>query len=554
MVTAAAAFGAAGDAQTSASKALTKASLPLAVNVFDPLDSDVRLGCYASYTDGQIYNNIAFNLTGYIKVQESQTYFRMYAPFNTSTDYWGVTSGMIVFLKADKTFHSGLNVTAESFTIPSGAEYAQISVPAAMWWSFQLWQTSATSSTGWKPSSNREPREWAHGFQLKSLRQTRMRAGNLIMGLVPTQQLVVNLLGDSYLQIASKTTTALANRAVARLGDAGGGWVGFGFLAGTGAGTGPWTAGNQPANLNGNARPALYPCRIYGNPTPAYYTENMCDCASLTLNPGDAVEIDFPAAPAISAIPLHWIGTGNGTLRYGFGATQGALPTSWTTQNVAGTAGTSALTNLSLTGLVQPGTLRIEGVTGTCKLGGVNLKSNAGGVRFNKIAATGGSWSGWAGLNQDQWQTSFADLGGHLTIIQDGRNSQAATTAALTRDAALKEIINRVRGKTTANPKPTMAMDVLIYTSCENSAAGRTVAISSYARMDRRRAYLARCAHMDGQVSIGWPDFPAEVAWDGPFPAMSNDGGGPAQSIHLAALWGGTIMAVDVLEVLIPNS
>lgn len=78
-------------------------------------------------------------------------------------------------------------------------------------------------------------------------------------------QLVINAGGDSYTHNRSRWIQGFTEYLVSKFGDAGGGWCGFGFL--NSGNVAPWTTGNQPSFLNGNAR-STYPTKVFGNRRP----------------------------------------------------------------------------------------------------------------------------------------------------------------------------------------------------------------------------------------------------------------------------------------------
>jgi YHS domain-containing protein len=74
------------------------------------------------------------------------------------------------------------------------------------------------------------------------------------------------------------------------------------------------------------------------------------------------------------------------------------------------------------------GTLRIDWVSGTVKLCGVNLKSSAPGVRVNKLAATGSSISSWANAPAAQFEAAQAVAQVSLATTEKGYVSESNKT------------------------------------------------------------------------------------------------------------------------------
>lgn len=446
------------------------ASLP-PKDLFNPEDSDVGYNRYVREDNGVLANSTTYNATGFIPVKQGATY---------------VTTGAVAaqrraYYDANKVFVAGVyDFNTAAFTIPEGTgiAYMRLTVPLANWETLRV--EEGTAQLSYTPAYRGRP--LVDDLNLFLLR----RSHNLLAGLAFGEpvQFVVNAAGDSYFQNPNTATTKIANYLTARFGDAGGGWCGFGFL--NSGNVAPWTSGNQPSFLNGNARPTLYPTRLYGGITSAYISEGMADLASATLtSSGDAVEVDFPAAPTINGVDLHWIGTGAGQIRYTLNG-----GSSFTTLSVGGTAGTTVVTALSLTGLTQPGTLRIEWVSGSAKLGGVNLKSAASGVRVNKIAASGSNVGGWATATAlAGFGTSYQALGGHLFSYMDGPNSENGIDY-ITWAARLTTIVNRIKSLTSGADA---GQDILFLAPPEN-AMGYTYSIAGYVALARNLSNALRFA------------------------------------------------------------
>lgn len=377
----------------------------------NPVDPDVTFGRSVSQVDGTLVAAPAYVATGYIPVQEGATYNTVGAVLAKPRAYYDV----------NKVFVSGVYDFATSpITIPTGQgiAYVRFSVPQANWETLKI-NKQSTAQLVYDTVGNRPLVDTANWFWL---RQTHSLLAGLALG--ESLQLIINLDGDSYTHGAQRFVTRLTNYLTSKFGDAGGGWCGFGFLTG---GTPPWTTGNQPTYLNGNARPAVYTTYAYGNVTSSYYTENTTDLAAASLTQsGDAYEVNFPASPTISGIDLHWVATAAGQIRYGYGTGANPVtPGAWTTLNVSGVVGTTTVTSLSLTGMTQAGTLRIEWVSGTAKLAGVNLKSTANGVRINKIAATGTTISPWATATSNaNFLTSYNNLNANTFVWMGAGNDE----------------------------------------------------------------------------------------------------------------------------------
>jgi len=511
---------------------------PNTKNLLNINGQDSVRGRYVDYLDGVEKTNITYCASSFIPCVAGQAYYRSWFPASTSQSA-GIFSGQIAFYDQNKVFVSGLQGGSTTTWVAPLNGFQRVSVPVANWLSAQIEEGVAASS--WVPAITESPPELSDIYQPWALRQTRYRLAKLSLPTPEATQLVINLVGDSYFHNRDRFTQALAEYMAARFGDAGGGWCGFGFL--NSGNVAPWTVGNQPSFLNGNARPT-YATRLYGGIVGTYYTEATADIASATLSAsGHAIEQDFPASPTISAIQLHYVATGSGSIRYTLNG-----GSTWTTLSLTGAAGTTTVVSLSLAGLSQPGTLRIEWVSGSCKLAGVDIKSAASGVRVNKLAATGSTVNAWSVVSVNGFQTSFSALGGHLTILIDGTNSQAAGNNGATWAARVRTMIGRFRGDTSVYTAPAngTAMDVMIVTPPENQRSGNTISIAEYAFQARRLAYTLRTCLVDLQFAFGDFATPTDYGSSGSVQLYNAD------LIHPESLTGGRLMLSPIIKAIMP--
>lgn len=523
-----------GSGQSSVSEAPVRTARLAGVlgnDLFYPNDPDIEYGKYVNNTTGATAsagNGNTYNTTGYIPCRAGDNLI-----CNNS-----VISGRLAYYDKNRAFISGSNdyVTGVR-TVPADANiaYIRLSVPVSAWETLKI--ENSTTQTVYTPYRDRPV---VDEYNRHLLLQTKHRLAKLAFGA--SSQYIICLAGDSYTHGAGRSTTAFASWLASKFGDAGGGWCGFGYLNSGNAA--PWTPGNQPSFLNGNARPALYPVKLYGSPTPAYYTEPSIDMASITLlASGDAVEQSFPASPTISAIVLHWIGTGNGSIRYTLngGAT-------WTTLSVSGTSGTTATTSLSLTGLTQPGTLRIEWVSGTAKLCGVDLQSATNGVRVHKIAATGsnvGSWNTCSSLAG--FATAYAAIKPHCWQFMDGPNNQGVSTGGVTAAqwaSNLGALMTNIKTLGDAQGVGN-GVDRLVFVPPENNRTTNVYPIAGYEAQVRNMAIGLRFALKI--VRFGDAGDTAYYSPTGKVPLMSAD------LLHPDPATGGPLIAGEWLEMIAPR-
>lgn len=500
-------------------------------DLFDPLDPDIEFGKYLNQATGATAtasNGNTYNTTGFIPCRAGDQLICAAQ----------VISNRLAYYDKSKAFISGAydGVTTVR-TVPNDANiaYVRFTVPVAQWDTLKV--ENKTTQTVYTPYRGRP---LVDEINRHLLLQTKSRLAKLAFGA--SSQYIICLAGDSYTHGADRSTTAFTNWLTSKFGDAGGGWCGFGYLNSGNAA--PWTAGNQPSFINGNARPALYPTKLYGSPTPAYYTEPSIDMASITLlASSDAIEQSFPAAPTISAIVLHWIGTGNGSIRYTLNG-----GTNWTTLSVSGTAGTTATTSLSLTGLTQPGTLRIEWVSGTAKLCGVDLQSTASGVRVHKIAATGSNIGSWVTCSAlAGFATAYAAIKPHCWQYMDGPNSQGVSTGGLTASAWAAQLNSLMTTIKTLGDAQGVGngVDRIVFIPPENNRTTNVYPISGYEAQARTLAVALRFALK--VIRFGDASDTAYYSPTGKVPLMSSD------LLHPDPASGGPLIAGEWLEMIAPR-
>lgn len=443
-------------------------------NLLNTKDANVQLGYYVDSVTGLPALSAAasakYNLSGYIPVQAGTTYRR------------SIGGGPVGFYNESFDFLSADATGATTFTPPEGTSFVRVSINRAGW--SKAWVRLDGESTLWAPYNSQE--EALSNPFFGTLRRTNTLIGKRLLG--ESAQIVINLAGDSYTQNAARWAQGFTEEMVDLYGDAGGGWCGFGWYSS--ATVPPFVVGgNQPTGINGNARPSLYPVRIAGSPTASYNTTVSPDLSLITMETdGDAVEVGFPST--ISAAKLFFVGTSNGVIRYTF---NGGLI--WTTVNVQGAVG--ALGTVDLLGFpAAEGTLKIERVSGSCKLCGVDLRNSSSGVRVNKLAGSGSSAGSWRNQTASEWQAGLAALGSDLFVYMDGPNSQSATVVQSIWGQYVDELVTRVRAAVPIS-------DILLVTPPENARTDNRIPISAYAAEGRKRAVAGKYAYYDLQPAFG---------------------------------------------------
>ena len=482
-------------------------------NLFNRQDPDVALGYYVKQEDGVLSLSQAgsskYHATGWIPVRPGMTYAR------------GNVSGQWAFYTANRTFIAG--GTNSQMLAPAGAAFLRVSVLRTAWEKY--WLGISGTITSWKPFNGGPP---GLSNPFGPLRRTRYLLQKRALG--EAAQLVITVAGDSYSQAAARWVQGFTEQLAARYGDAGGGWVGFGFYS---AGTTPYAiAGNQPGGVNGNARPSLYPVKYAGSMVASYNNTVSPDLSLITLSSaGDAVEVGFPAAPVLSGVDLLFVGTAAGVIRYSWNG-----GSTWSA-NVAVQGTVGALQTVALTGFpAGAGTLRIERVAGSPKLCGVNLKSAASGVRVNKIAGSGSQAGSWRNQNAAQWQAGLTAIGADLFIYMDGPNSQSSNIVQSQWGGYVDDLLlTRVRGVLPG-------ADILLATPPENQRTTNTVPIAAYANEAMLRSIQNGYACLDLQPAFGDGGNPDVYGSAGAMPLFNAD------NLHPEPSTGGRLMMAEFLR------
>ena len=349
---------------------------------------------------------------------------------------------------------------------------------------FEPFRYEFTPDIYFEPGTTSAVRPSVYGIE--RLRESQARLRSLDMGVTGLDaRLNVSLIGDSWTHSAGRYASKLARALWRRYDDSeangptGLGWIGF-----HGAGAGVFPHGSVYWNnyMTGG-----------GVWTSASATGIGPDIShEISSDPGahlqPAVDWNYDAGFVYSLIAQG----GAGVVRY-----------RWTDASDWVTLDLSALpVGIQVIDLPNPpasgsGRWRIEVVSGTCALAGVYQRHpSAEGVVVNKLGATGTRLQQWVGVDAATWQTGFAALDSHLTIILHGTNDQM-TRSKVDFKADLITMIDRVR---TARP----ASDVLLVTPCENQRTNNALPMSAYAEAMYEVAHDDRdVAYIDLQPFFG---------------------------------------------------
>ncbi|WP_305617172.1 GDSL-type esterase/lipase family protein [Novosphingobium sp.] len=349
------------------------------------------------------------------------------------------------------------------------------------------------------------PLDSFNGKRLRRLHYKRRRRA-----LGEAVQLPIGLFGDSFTHNRARYSGDLAATLIAEMGDAGGGWTGFGFISGSPAG--PYThGGTQPSFTNGNVR-STYGVSHNGNWTGAYATVPSPDtCCAISSTAGDEIRATFPASPTLSGVDFFWIGTADGVMEYSWDGV------SWATINVQGTVGACSFAALAGVPGSGAGTLRLRVVLGECRPAGVNWKSTASGTVVNKLAATGSRMAQLATQAVvASWRAAVAALGIDTAIVMHGTNDQGASSSAATFAENANIVLTNLQ---TAIP----GVDRLLVMPPENQRPANAVAMPAYKAAAAPVAAALGCAFLDTQRDFGDPATPTEYGSAGATPLFNAD-------------------------------
>lgn len=348
----------------------------------------------------------------------------------------------------------------------------------------------------------------AHGQRLRKFRPFTAKRD-----LAQSARFALALIGDSWSTFADFYSRNLANLLIAKYGDGGVGWFGFGF---TGAGA---------STVAGDAR-GLYTMARTGTWTSNYHagstSPNISDArsseaaAKLTIS-----SVEGATHPALSAAKLHFKGTADGVIRWRWNA--GA----WSDNtNVQGTLDAQQVLDLTgfPTGALAAAaagaiTLEIEVVSGSINLSGVDLQSATDGIVIHKLGSSGSKASDWLTSNAEQWQAAITLLGIDGAQILFGTNEDSAGQSAAQIAANYQALAGRLR---TAVPSCDLlfavAPDNLLVNA--NDMTGYAAAIYALVDGPSPDVFAAFC---DLQPAYGDPANKAEYASTGTLPLFNVD-------------------------------
>ncbi len=332
-------------------------------------------------------------------------------------------------------------------------------------------------------------------------------------------QYTLAILGDSYTHSAPRYTQPLASDLRTDYGDAGAGWVGFGFPS-TDSLAGDGTYPNQ----NGNENKARISQTYSGSWSGVYASGNSPDiCACHSANAGDKITVNWLVAAATSSLRLLAKG-GSGVVRWRY-SNNGAAFGTWTTLDLTPQSGLS-VTELAGYGATK-WALEIEVVSGDPMLYGLDHQLSTAGVRVHKLAATGSRAQHWTNADAAEWSAALAALNPDCVAIFLAPNDQKVYGPE-TFKGYIQTMIDRAHS---AVPQA----DILLVVAPSNGTANEALRpMPGYARAAYQLAYENNCAAMSLQKYFG-PDY-ASYGYGSPKNWFASD------HLHPDALTGGRVI------------
>tara|TARA_R110000764_G_scaffold29681_2_gene69384 strand:+ start:2024 stop:4174 length:2151 start_codon:yes stop_codon:yes gene_type:complete len=289
-----------------------------------------------------------------------------------------------------------------------------------------------------------------------------------------TQLRVMNI-GDSWTHLSTRYTRQLGIDLNEYMGAGGhAGFTGFSW----GFGTLP-----TPSGRNTNYNPDETDITLVGAWTANYSTATSPDiCSAQSSTGGDYIDLTTTTYGKVGTL---YANNNGAVIRY---QSDGGA---WTNLTLNGTDEFYPLTLPDQVGV----TIRLEVVSGTAKLYGVELHNLSGGAIISKVGATGTTLAGWATMSNDvQWRKNVQELAPNTITILHGTNDQGNFTKAEFK-ANGKTLIDNIR-------LVLPLADIMLIAPCENGR-GFSPAMSEYQEAFSELAYENKCCYFNLQKVFG---------------------------------------------------
>lgn len=354
--------------------------------------------------------------------------------------------------------------------------------------------------------------------QLHSRFQARLRSNTAL-------QIGIAFIGDSFTHGQGYFLQKLAKYLQDKYGLAAQGWTSCCGASGAPPGGGYINPGTQPTFTDGSARADLVSRPLLSGAWTGTYASGALNTPTIgrivSTTAGDYVDFPFFAGHNAAEVFTHDQGLGTGVVRYSWNA-----GSTWSGNVNLGSGANSFAT----TGIPSgAGTLRVEVVSGSVGLVGVNFKSSATGVVVHKLGATGSNSGQWAAITSATWSAQFAKLDAKAVAFLLATNDQlTGGIVPLNTAINVKKLIDAVR----LNGSP----DILVAAAYETPTTAYTKAapMPEYAAALSVMAEGAGAAFFNWQPLFGDAETPADYADGSALPLVDPD------DIHPSDMGGAT--------------
>lgn len=353
-------------------------------------------------------------------------------------------------------------------------------------------------------------------FGLNSLKSTHIKT----MGISAGDKTIFNVafIGDSWTQAPDRYSGVLADYLVAKYGDGGSGWIGFGSLYRPGYFT-----------INGCGRSKKFIVK-YDNPESwtigGYANRNTPDLSAAGSNKIGAKITVFGSGPVIKYKICYQ--KSDGIFKYKVSGRE------WVTIDASKSQNDISFHECDCN---FDGAWNIEFVvvSGECLIGGIMTYSGNPGVIVNKLGSTGSTTRDWAEKDRDSWVSGIKEMTPDLVTILFGTNDQSIPLTVDQYSRNILKIISRVRE---ANDD----CDILLIAPCENARKGNKIAMKKYANALYEIAKLKKIGFLNLQPVFG--EIPSHYDIDSRLPLIGPD------KIHPIENTGGRLIAYTIKEAL----
>lgn len=288
-----------------------------------------------------------------------------------------------------------------------------------------------------------------------------------------SDQAVIALFGDSWLQGAARLPRPLSRMLKAEYGDAGAGFASF-------------------SNSHGAADSADVTVSRSGT-----WADSDAQSTSRGVDIGHASSSEVGAKITVNILDsatgavIHWYRqSGGGEFRW---RVDGG---GWTSVDTDGAAGFQSTAITGWADTTHTLEVEIETAGSGVILMGADIRRSGAGVRLHKLGNGGLTTNGAIAVDATVWQDGLAALAPNVVCVLLGTNDMSNNVALETYQARIVTLVGRIR---TARP----LCDVLLIAPSDNGLEGRTYSMQEYSAALRQTAIDNGCAFLDLWGNVG---------------------------------------------------